>query len=72
MPFLYRNICFALFSIVFLNFNGNTMQLNLKWPESHIQLTPCHSTYTIAPGDYVLDYNSKVTGNYSKSPVCIK
>ncbi|VVC32525.1 CUB domain [Cinara cedri] len=65
MPFWFKNIYFTLLSIVFLNLYGNSMQLNFKWPESHIQLTPCHSTYTITSGNYVLDYNSKVTGNYN-------
>lgn len=40
------------------------MQLNFKWPENYIKLTPCHSTYTISSGHYVIDYDSKVTGNY--------
>jgi len=64
MIFIYEKIYFIQISIIFFNFYSNSMQLNFKWPESHIQLTPCHSTYTISTGNYVLDYDSKVTGSY--------
>lgn len=68
MPFLCKNIYFTLLSIIFLNLYGNSIQLNLKWAKSNIQLTPCHSTYTLTSGNYMLNYNSKVTGNNSKLP----
>lgn len=50
--------------IILFNLYSSSMQLDYKWPESHIQLTPCHSTYTITSGNYILDYDSKVTGIY--------
>jgi len=59
----YENIYFFKFYIIFFNLYGDSTQLNFKWPESYIKLTPCHSTYTIGSGHYVLDYDSKVTGN---------
>lgn len=55
---------FVTISIILLNLYGNSEQLNFKWPESRIQLTPCHSTYTITSGNYALNYDSKVTGSY--------
>lgn len=61
---VYVNIYFVQIILIICNLCGSTMQLNFKWPESHIQLTPCHSTYTINSGSYLLDYDSKVTGNY--------
>lgn len=64
MMFLHKKRVFVKIVIIFFNLYSNSMQLNFKWPESHIQLTPCHSKYTITMGNYVLDYNSKVTGNY--------
>ncbi|XP_025208335.1 uncharacterized protein LOC112603801 [Melanaphis sacchari] len=64
MIFLYKKIHFVQIFFIFFNLYSNSTQLNFKWPESHIQLTPCHSTYTISSGNYVLDYDSKVTGNY--------
>lgn len=51
-------------AIVFFYLQGNSNQLNFKWPASHLQLTPCHSTYTLTLGSYMLDYDSKITGNY--------
>lgn len=63
--FLHKNIYLIKMSIILLfNLYGESVQLNFKWPDSHIQLTPCHSTYTITSGNYVLSYDSKVTGNY--------
>jgi len=64
MIFLYENIYLVKFCIIFFNLYGDSIQLNFKWPESNIKLTPCHSSYTINSGHYVLDYDSKVTGNY--------
>lgn len=61
---VYENINYVQIILIICNLYGNTMQLNIKWPQSHIQLTPCHSTYTINSGSYLLDYDSKVTGNY--------
>lgn len=62
--FTYQKLYFVKISIIFFNLCNNSIQLNFKWPESHIQLTPCHSTYTITSGNYVLNYDSKVTGKY--------
>jgi len=64
MIFLHKKRYFVQICFVFFNLYSNSMQLNFKWPGSHIQLTPCHSTYTISSGNYVLDYDTKVTGNY--------
>lgn len=64
MIFLHEKRYFVQIFFVFFNLYSDSMQLNFKWPESHIQLTPCHSTYTISSGNYVLDYDTKVTGNY--------
>lgn len=61
---VYENINFVQIILIICNLYSSTMQLNFKWPQSHIQLTPCHSTYTINSGNYLLDYDSKVTGNY--------
>lgn len=63
MLFLSKAIYFVKIFIILFNLYGDSIQLNFKWPDSHIQLTPCHSTYTITSGNYELKYDSKVTGN---------
>lgn len=65
MIFYYKKINFVQIAFIFFNLHNTSTGLNFKWPENQIQLTPCHSTYTIYSGNYVLDYNSKVTGNYN-------
>lgn len=64
MVFIFEKIQFLKISLVFINLYSRSTQLNFKWPGSYIQLTPCHSTYTITSGKYVLDYDPKVTGSY--------
>lgn len=69
---LYKNKCSVPMLLVFCSLYSRSVQLNFKWPESHIQLTPCHSTYTINSGNFVLDYNSKVTGDYNSIKLITK
>lgn len=63
MIFLNEKLSVKIYIILF-NLYSNSIQIDYKWPESHIQLTPCHSTYTITSGNYIMNYDSKVTGNY--------
>ncbi|XP_050421883.1 uncharacterized protein LOC126834178 [Adelges cooleyi] len=52
--------------IIFCVVYDSTAELNYRRPKAHFQLTPCQSAFTINIGNYIFDYDAKITGHYDK------